>query len=197
MHDLIVIAYQDLSTATQARDLLLDRQRDHVVDIADVAVVERRPDGCVKAHPLHHYDADMGLVGAVAGGLIGLLVLAPITGIALAAVGGGAAAVGGTTLGTIFTAIAGGGCGAMAADTDEEHLDLDWVRELGEHLPCGGAALFVIVLGLEEHPDKSDKVLAELRPYGGHVIRTSLPERDAAHIRAILDDKPNRSERTR
>lgn len=51
MSNLFVIAYDDLATADQVRDKLLSMNREHLVELEDVVVVERREkDGKIKLH---------------------------------------------------------------------------------------------------------------------------------------------------
>lgn len=57
-------------------------------------------------------------------------------------------------------------------------IDDHFMRDLGEQLAPGGAAVFVLV-------DKRnpDKVIPEMAPLGGRIIRTSLSTEDERHLR--------------
>jgi uncharacterized membrane protein len=92
------------------------------------------------------------------GGLIGLLFLAPVVGMAVGA--------------------ASGALGGKMADVG---VDDDFLKRLGEKLTPGSAA--VIVLG---RTDARDKVVDRVRPYGGELIQTSLGEEQEEHLRQAL-----------
>jgi uncharacterized membrane protein len=98
--------------------------------------------------------------GAMWGGLIGLIFLAPLFGMAIGAATGGAA-------------------GAMA----DVGVDDSFMKDLGARLQPGGAAL--ILLGRAE---ARDKVLERVAPYGGEVIQTSLGKEDEETLRATLGE---------
>src|SRR5918992_1913948 len=121
MSDLIAVAYDDRATAEKVRDELAQLTREHVIEIEDAVVAERRDDGKIKLHQTLNPAGAGAAGGALWGGLIGLIFLAPLLG---AAVG---AAVG----------------GASGALTDIG-VDDNFMRELGQSLPEGGAALIVL-----------------------------------------------------
>jgi uncharacterized membrane protein len=99
--------------------------------------------------------------GAMWGGVIGLLFLAPLVGMAIGAASGAAA-------------------GAMT-DTG---VDDKFMKELGARLEPGGAAL--LLLGRAE---ARDKVLERVGQYGGEVIQTSLSKEDEESLRAALGER--------
>lgn len=84
--------------------------------------------------------------GALWGGVIGLLLLAPLLGAAIGAATGGAT-------------------GALT----DLGIDDRFMKELGESLPEGGAALFVLVRKVTP-----DRVMPRIGAYGGRVIQSSL-----------------------
>jgi uncharacterized membrane protein len=55
------------------------------------------------------------------------------------------------------------------------------MRQLGEKLPNGGAALIVLVRKVTP-----DKVLPQIKQYGGEVIQTSLDNESEARLREVL-----------
>src|SRR5918992_3992061 len=122
MSDLIAVAYDDRETAERVRDELAQMTREHVIEIADAVVVTRDEKGRIKLHQTLNPAGAGAAGGALWGGLIGLIFLAPLLGAAIgAAVGGAAGAL--TDLG----------------------VDDEFMKELGQNLPGGGAALFVLV----------------------------------------------------
>lgn len=155
MSDLIAVAYNDLPTAELARDRLARLQREHVIELSDLAVVERKDDGKIKLHQARNMTAGGALGGAAWGGLIGLLFFMPLLGMAI-----------------------GGATGAAVGAATDVGVDDDFMRDLGRHLVPGAAAVFVLV-------DKRnpDKVVPELAPLGGQLIRTSLSNEEEQHLR--------------
>ncbi|MEU7985186.1 DUF1269 domain-containing protein [Streptosporangium canum] len=59
-------------------------------------------------------------------------------------------------------------------------VDLGFVKELGEHLPAGGAALFLLLT------TDIDRVIAAIAPYGGHVIRTTLSAPEEQRVQRAI-----------
>lgn len=159
MSDLIAIAYDDLEQAREVSRTIGELQRSHVVELADSVIVERRESGKIKLHqslPM----ATMGAAhGVLWGGLIGLIFMVPLLG---AAIGGAAGAAGG-------------------ALTDYGIED-DFMREVGERLQPGTAAVFLLVA-----KSTPDKLLPELAGFGGHVIQTSLSDEAEQHLREATE----------
>ena len=58
----------------------------------------------------------------------------------------------------------------------------DFIRSLGETLEPGTSALFVLVRRVT-----LDKVLPELRPFGGRIVHTSLSTEQEARLRQALE----------
>jgi uncharacterized membrane protein len=98
--------------------------------------------------------------GALWGGLIGLLFLAPVVGMAV-----------------------GAASGAVAGKMTDVGVNDNFMKDLGEKLPAGGAAL--IVLGRSDAPDK---VIERVKPYGGQVIQTSLSDEAEQHLRDAIGE---------
>jgi uncharacterized membrane protein len=82
----------------------------------------------------------------------------------------------------------GAASGAVAGKVTDVGVNDDFMKELGEQLPAGGAAL--IVLGRSNAPDK---VIERVRPFGGHVIQTSLDDDAEEHLRAALGEPAARA----
>ncbi|NUW31748.1 DUF1269 domain-containing protein [Nonomuraea sp. SMC257] len=158
MSNLIVIAYPDVATATSVRDRLLDLQRQNLITMEDVAVVERRTDGKIKLHQSANMTGMGAASGALWGGLIGLLFFMPLFGMALGAAAGAAG-------------------GAM---TDVGVND-EFMRQIAAKMEPGTAALFVLVVR-----STPDKVIPEIQPYGGHILQTSLSQDQEAQLREMV-----------
>lgn len=161
MSDLIAIAYDDEYKAEEVRLTLIKLQKEHLIELEDAAVVVKNTEGKVKLKQA----VDLTAAGAVSGGfwglLIGTLFLSPILG----------AAVG---------AAAGAASGALS----DIGVDDDFMKSLGETLKPGSSALFVLVRKVTP-----DKVLDEVAPYGGTVLRTSLSKDEEAQLQEVLTSR--------
>jgi uncharacterized membrane protein len=158
MSTLVAIAYPDVSTAEQVRQELARAMKEHIVTLEDAVVVEHRPDGKIKLHQAASATGAGAAGGALWGGLIGLLFLAPIFGMAV-----------------------GAATGALAGKATDLGVDDNFVKELGAKMPPGGAAL--IALG---STDARDKLIERLRPYGGEIIQTSLSSEEEENLRMAM-----------
>jgi uncharacterized membrane protein len=158
MSNLIAVAYDDVERAREVLHTLNDLSVEHAITLDDAVIAEHRPDGKIKLHQTTKPAAAGATGGALWGGLIGLLFLAPLLGMAVGAATGGA-------------------FGAMA----DVGVDDRFMKQLGEDLTPGSAALIVLVR--ESTPDK---VLPRISPYGGRVIHTSLSDDAEAQLRDAL-----------
>lgn len=160
MSNLVAIAYPDRETAEQVRRTLVEMQKEHIIELDDMVVVTRAKDGKVKLHQSASVAGAGAAGGALWGGLIGLLFLAPLVGMAVGAAAGGTA-------------------GALT----DLGVDDRFMKELGEQLNAGGAAVFVLV-----RRSTPDKVLPRISEYGGHVLQTSLSTEAESSLRAALGE---------
>jgi uncharacterized membrane protein len=160
MSDLVAIAYDSLETAQQVAANAGEAQKSHDIDLDDLVVVERRPDGKVKLHQPSL--AGVGAAGgALWGGLIGLIFFVPLLGMAVGAASGAAA-------------------GALS----DSGVDDKFMKELGAALEPGTAAVIFLVRRMS-----ADKVLPQIK-IPGRIIRTSLDnetEQQLQHALAAAD----------
>jgi uncharacterized membrane protein len=161
MSTLVAIAYPDMATAERVRQELIQASKEHLVRLEDAVVVEHQPDGKTKLHQAMGTTGAGAAGGALWGGLIGLLFLAPLFGMAI-----------------------GAASGAIAGKMTDIGVNDDFVKNLGARLESGGAAL--IALG---STDARDKLLDRLKSYGGDVIQTSLSNEDEERLRAALGER--------
>src|SRR5215216_4351538 len=117
-----------------------------------------------KEHLIDLEAASGGAFGAMWGTLIGLLFLNPLAGL-------------------LTGAAFGAGAGALSGMLSDYGINDDFIRSLGDTLEPGTSALFVLV-----RRATLDKVLPEVRPFGGQVIRTSLSTEQEARLRRALED---------
>jgi uncharacterized membrane protein len=158
MSTLIAIAYPDAETAEKVRGELVQATKEKLVELQDAVVVEHQADGKIKLHQAVSTTGAGAAGGAMWGGLIGLLFLAPLFGMAV-----------------------GAASGALAGKATDVGVNDDFLKQLGDKLEPGAAAL--IALGSSGAPDK---VLERLRPYGGDVLQTSLDNEREELLRSTL-----------
>jgi uncharacterized membrane protein len=158
MSDLVAVAYDSESTAREVLDTLRRLQTEHVVELEDAVVVTKNDEGKIKLHQSFSPAGAGAAGGALWGGLIGLIFLAPLLGAAIGAAAGGAA-------------------GALT----DVGVDDKFMKELGQKLEPGSAALIVLV-----RRSTPDKVLPEIQKYGGHVLQSSLSSEAEERLEAAL-----------
>jgi uncharacterized membrane protein len=157
MSDLVAIAYPDLATARQVTSNLAEAQKARLISLDDAVIVENQADGKVKLHQ-PSLAAAGAAGGALWGGLIGLIFLAPLFGMAI-----------------------GAASGAIAGKFTDTGVDDEFMKKLGSELGEGKAAVILLVRDVT-----ADKVLPEIK-IPGTVIQTSLSNEDEAALQAALD----------
>jgi uncharacterized membrane protein len=157
LSDLVAIAYEDVPTAQQVAGNLGQAVKEHLIELDDLVVVERKQDGKVKLH--QPSTAGLGAAsGALWGGLIGLIFFMPLLGMAFGAAGG-----------------------ALGGAMSDSGVDDDFMKRLGAELQPGGAALILLVRNVT-----ADKILPEIK-IPGTVIQTSLSNEDEQHLQDALN----------
>ena len=160
MSTLVAVAYPDADTAERVRTELIQLTKEHLLQLDDAVVVEHRADGKIKLHQAISTTGAGAAGGALWGGLIGLIFLAPLFGMAI-----------------------GAASGAVMGKVTDVGVNDDFMKELGAKTPPGGAAL--IMLGRAEAPER---VLERVKQYGGEVIQTSLDTEQEERLRAALGE---------
>src|SRR4051794_11179276 len=94
MSTLVAIAYPDRDTADQVRQELIRATKEHILNLEDAVVVEHQLDGKIKLHQAMSATGAGAAGGALWGGLIGLIFLAPLFGMAVGAASGAVAGKG-------------------------------------------------------------------------------------------------------
>ena len=156
MSDLVAIAYSDLDTARTAAAKVADLSRSHEIELEDLVVVERRDDGKVKLHQ-PSLTGVQAARGALWGGLIGMIFLVPFLGMAV-----------------------GAATGAASGASVDYGVSDTFMKELGEQLEPGAAALVLLIRKVT-----ADKVLAKIE-IPGQVIQTSLDDETEEQLTAAL-----------
>jgi uncharacterized membrane protein len=159
MANLVVIGFDDVYKAEEVRLALFKMQKEYLIDLADAVVAVKGEDGKVKLHQVHNLTAAGAISGGFWGTLIGMIFLNPLLG-----------------------AAAGAAAGAISGALSDVGVDDKFMKELAGELEPGNSALFVLV-----RKSTPDKVLEEMKGFGGHVLQTSLSHEDEAKLQAALD----------
>jgi len=156
MSDLVAIAYPDLATAQEVAGNVSRLQKSHELELDDMVLVERKANDKVKLHQPSATAAGAAS-GVLWGGLIGLLFLNPLLGMAFGAAGG-----------------------ALGGSMVDYGIDDKFMKELGSELEPGGAALLLLIREVSV-----DKVLPQIK-IPGKVIQTSLDNESEARLADAL-----------
>jgi uncharacterized membrane protein len=166
MSNLVVFDFDGIHTADEVLNKLRSLQKEYLIDLEDACVVEREKGGKIhikQAVNLTAMGATVGGTrGAMWGALVGLLFMNPLAGMAIGA-------------------ITGAGAGALSGSLADYGIPNDFIKKLGETIPEGSSALFVLFKSVTE-----DKVLAEIQSYKPRVLKTSLSSEAEAKLRAAL-----------
>ena len=132
-----------------------------MIELEDAAVVVKDKDGKVQLKQA----VNLTTAGAVSGGfwglLIGTLFFVPLAGAAI-----------------------GAASGALGGALSDIGVDDDFMKELGETMQPGTSALFVLIRKVTP-----DKVLEDIAPYGGKVLRTSLTKDKEEELQEVLTNR--------
>ena len=161
MSNLVAVAYPDESTASEVAQTLIELQKERSIQLEDLVVAIRKDNGKIKLKQSFSPAGTGAAGGALWGGLIGLIFFMPLLGMAI-----------------------GGATGAAAGAATDVGVDDKFMKELGEKLQPGGAAVFVLV-----SQSTPDKVLPRISQYGGEVIQTSLDDDAEQRLRHVLESR--------
>ena len=122
MSQLVVVGFPTVDEAETVRRELVDIQREQLIAIEDAVVVENDGDGKVRLHQAVNLTTAGALGGGFWGSLVGLLFLNPLLGAAV-----------------------GAGLGAASGSMSDLGINDGFMREVGETLKPGTAALCLLV----------------------------------------------------
>jgi uncharacterized membrane protein len=153
MSDLIVIGYENSQTARQAYEEVQRLQRDFIVDLRGLAIVEVDADGKTHVDTPQRIVGRSAVSGAVFGMLIGLLFFVP------------------------GMVLLGGGIGALIGKFSKSGINAEF-RDRVEHLiEPGHSAVVIMAAKITE-----DKFRAAMRPFGGTILQTSMSDTDEKEL---------------
>ena len=171
MSSLVVVSFPKPEEAEEVRRELVDIQREQLIALEDAVVVEHDEQGQVHLRQALNLTAAGALGGGFWGTLVGLLFLNPLLGAAV-----------------------GAGVGAASGSLSDIGINDAFMRELGETLPQGSAALCLLVR--EAAPDR---VMERLRAHAPHakLLRTNLSHTDEDQLRELLERARKQTEALR
>ncbi len=171
MSSLVVVGFPTADEAEQVRRDLVDIQREQLISLEDAVVVERDRGGQVHLRQALNLTAAGALGGGFWGSLVGLLFLNPLLGAAV-----------------------GAGIGAASGSLSDLGINDGFMREVGETLPEGTAALFVLL-----RDATPDRVIERLRSHAPHakLLRTNLSHTDEERLRQLLEQASKQAEALR
>lgn len=161
MSNLVVVVFEDATSAFEMRTALMKMEKEYLIDIDDSVVVTRNSKGKIKLDQA----VNLTTAGAIGGGfwgmLIGLFFLNPLLG----------AAVGATA-------------GAVAGRFKDLGIDDKMMRDVAAQFKPGSSALFFLARRVA-----TDKVLAGLSQFAGKgkLFQTSLEQDDEEKLRDVLE----------
>jgi uncharacterized membrane protein len=160
MSTFAAIAYDDPQKAQEVRLALVKLQREYLIDMEDAVVAVKNEEGKIKLHQAVNLTAAGAVSGGFWGSLIGLLFLNPLLGAAV-----------------------GASAGAVSGALSDVGIGDDFMKKLADGLQPNTSVLFVLV-----RKATPDKVVDEIKQYGGTVLQTSLSHDDEAKLQAALDE---------
>lgn len=158
MSHLVVITFDNPDEAGKVREALRSAERADYLSLDDSAVVVKDAQG--KLHVKDEMDRGVK-IGAVGGGLLGLLIgglFFPLAGLLVGALAGG-----------------------LLGSTVDLGIQKKFIKQVEEELQPDTSAIFFVVR--EANPDIA---LAALKPYKGNVYHTSFPPEAEQELRRIL-----------
>jgi uncharacterized membrane protein len=159
MSTLVAIQYDDLYKAQEVRLALVKLQQEYLIDMEDAVVVTKDKNGKIKLHQTMNLTATGALSGGFWGTLIGMLFLNPLLGMAV-----------------------GASTGAVSGALSDLGINDKFMKNLGDGLDNNSSILFVLV-----RKATPDKVVDEIKKFGGTVLQTSLTHEDETKLQAALD----------
>ena len=158
MSNLVVLGLDSPEDAERVMDLAGVLARQHLLEPEDCADAYKDDNGKVRIHQAISLTGAGAASGALWGTLIGMLFLMPIAGLAI-----------------------GAGTGALAGKLADVGINDDTIKQIGQQLQQGKAAVFVLARSAT-----TDRVIEAIKPFNPTVIQTSLSrDREEELVRAL------------
>lgn len=162
MPNLVVVTFDNEEEAAQVREALEEAEDEKLISLDDSAVVVKDADGTVRVEN----EVDRGVkIGAVGGGLLGLV-------------------IGFLIGGPIISAALGLVAGVLGGDLANLGIDQRFIDDVSAALEPGSSALFIMVREAEP-----DAVSEALEPFEGKIYYTALPTEAEEELRQLLSEE--------
>ena len=158
MSDLVVIVYPNQEKAEEVRARLFQLQKEYIIKLADAVIATKSPDGQVHLHQVVNTTAAGALSGSFWGLLVGVIFMNPLLGVAV-----------------------GAASGALGGAMTDFGINDPFMKQLAESIQPGSAALFLLIKEMT-----ADKVLEQIKDFGGVVLKTSLDDAKELALRNAL-----------
>jgi uncharacterized membrane protein len=158
MSDLVVIVYPSETKAEEVRQRLLQLQKEYLIKLSDAVIAIKTDSGNVKLNQLVNTTAAGAASGSFWGLLIGVIFLNPLLGVAV-----------------------GTASGALGGALTDFGINDQFMKDLAANIQPGNAALFVLIQQMT-----ADKVLEDIKGFGGVVLKTSLDDTKEQALRNAL-----------
>jgi uncharacterized membrane protein len=153
---LVILSLDNRDDAERVFDLTGDLARQQLLQLQDAAYAWRDDKGKVRIQQAINLTGAAS--GALWGTLIGLIFLNPLAGLAV-----------------------GAASGAVAGKLTDVGIDDDMIKQIGQQLQEGKAAVFVLARSAT-----ADKVVEALKPYSPTIIQTNLTkDREEELVQAL------------
>jgi uncharacterized membrane protein len=158
MAHLVVLGLDNRDDAERVMDLAGDLAKQELLQLEDAAYAYKDDQGKVRIHQAVSLTGAGAASGALWGTLIGMLFFMPVAGLAI-----------------------GAGTGALAGKLSDVGINDDTIRQIGDQLQQGKAAVFLLARSAT-----ADRVIEAIKPYHPTVIQTSLShDREEDLVRAL------------
>jgi uncharacterized membrane protein len=158
MAHLVVLGLDNRDDAERVMDLAGELAKQELLQLEDAAYAYRDEGGKLRIHQAVSTTGAGAASGALWGTLIGMLFFMPVAGLAI-----------------------GAGTGALAGKLTDVGINDDTIRQIGQQLQQGKAAVFLLARSAT-----ADRVIEAIKSFHPTVIQTSLShDREEELVRAL------------
>jgi uncharacterized membrane protein len=158
MANLFVFAFRDEDSAQHMLDKVSELQKQELIVIDDAAIAIHHQNGKIKVKQANNLATAGAMGGAFWGVLFGLLFFVPVAGLAV-----------------------GAATGAIMGKLADYGINDSFIKDVSRKVTQGTSAIFLLVGNAQR-----EKVIAELKPFGGELIQSSLSPTLEAELKAAL-----------
>jgi uncharacterized membrane protein len=157
-YELVLAVFEDEETAATVYKDLHQAEKDHKVDLENVALVHKKADGKIELKEEAEKLAGEAGIGALVGGALGILA---------------------GPMGVVAFGAMGAALGGIAAKLDDVGFDDSGLNNLGEDLQPGESAIVAVL-----DSEFNEKLVSEFKSNGARVAVEQLPD----DFKQILED---------